>query len=1168
MPAIESSPPNRLTPFHHNNIADTGCTGHYVTTDAPLTNVHPVSPGLSVHLPDGSTIVSTHVGTLPFALPPDACVAHIFPTLTSGSLVSIGLLCDHGCTATFTAHDVTITHQGQPILTGLRSPTTRLWSLALPHQVPPSLPPLATYAAAQTLPPTTNMQQRIAFLHAALFSPVVSTLCAALDANRLTTFPDLTSALVRRHCRDSIPMIKGHLDQQRAGIQSTSKPPSTLPPSDSPGYPESASDIHPPLTDPPALRSSYLYAACEPITSQIFTDQTGRFLCPSSAGNSYILLIYDFDSNYIHVEAMPSRTSAAILAAYTRAIDLLTSRGLRPRLQKLDNEASIALQDFMDLRDIDFQLAPPNVHRRNAAERAIRTFKNHFIAGLCSTDPDFPLHLWDCLLPHALITLNLLRGSRINPQLSAYAQVHGAFDFNRTPLAPPGTRVYVHEKPNARGTWAPHAVPGFYIGPALHHYRCHRVWIPETSSERIADTLTWVPARVALPTVSSADAAAAAARDLIQALLHPAPDSPFTPLTDTQHAALHQLADIFATATIPTTAPNPPPTPMPPPPPVPPPPPTPAPTPPVPPGFQPLPHHAPPPPPTAPPMVTATLPRVPAALPRVVPNEPPVAPPVTYASRTTNRRQLLRRQKRAAKHRPPPPTPPAHPHDTRSSRRRQGLVAAISLSAFHATPHLNVPLTPTPTPTLPAPPPVPSPSHLPAEAFWTAHAVLDPSTGASLEYAQLKLGTDSALWLQAAENEIGRLAQGFPPRIPVGTNTMHFIPNSALPPNRHPTYLRIVADYRPHKAEPNRIRFTVGGNRIDYPGKVSTPTADLATVKILLNSVLSTPNARFMTVDIKDFYLNTPMDRYEYMRIPVKDIPPTIMEHYNLHPLIHNNHVLVEIRKGMYGLPQAGILANDRLQKHLAKAGYSPTPHTPGLYRHHTRPIAFSLVVDDFGVKYVGRPHAEHLVDTLQSLYTVTEDWSGTLYLAMTLQWDYKARTVDCSMPGYIQKALTRFQHPAPTRPQHSPHAWTPPAYGTAIQFALPPDTSNPLPPDDITRIKEVVGTLLYYARAIDSTMLVALGTIASAQSAGTAATTQAVTQLLNYCATHPDAVLRYHASDMQLAIASDASYLKPAPARAVSTTCPLIPPLPISPRPPMIPLPLLMVPFTSIAPS
>ncbi len=208
---------------------------------------------------------------------------------------------------------------------------------------------------------------------------------------------------------------------------------------------------------------------------------------------------------------MKSKSGPEHLAAYKRVHSLLLSRGLQPQLQKLDNEASSALQQFLQSQGIDYQLAPPHLHRRNAAERAIRTFKNHFIAGLCSTDRDYPLHLWDRLLPQALLTLNLLRGSRINPRLSAYAQLHGAFDFNRTPLGPPGTRVLIHEKPSARETWAPHAVKGWYLGPAMQHYRCFRVWVVETMAERIADTLAWFPSKVHMPSASSNDAAIAAA---------------------------------------------------------------------------------------------------------------------------------------------------------------------------------------------------------------------------------------------------------------------------------------------------------------------------------------------------------------------------------------------------------------------------------------------------------------------------------------------------------------------------------------------------------------------------------------------------------------------------------------------------------------------------------
>ena len=115
----------------------------------------------------------------------------------------------------------------------------------------------------------------------------------------------------------------------------------------------------------------------------------------------------------------------------------------------------------MHEKQVDFQLVPPHMHRRNAYERTIHTFKNHFISGLCSTDKNFPLHLWERLLPQALLTLNLLRGSRMNPNLSAYAQVHGLYDFNHTPIAPPGIWVIVHGNPSQRTSWDPHAVDGW-----------------------------------------------------------------------------------------------------------------------------------------------------------------------------------------------------------------------------------------------------------------------------------------------------------------------------------------------------------------------------------------------------------------------------------------------------------------------------------------------------------------------------------------------------------------------------------------------------------------------------------------------------------------------------------------------------------------------------------
>jgi hypothetical protein len=133
--------------------------------------------------------------------------------------------------------------------------------------------------------------------------------------------------------------------------------------------------------------------------------------------------------------------------------------------------------------------------------------------------------------------------------------------------------------------------------------------------------------------------------------------------------------------------------------------------------------------------------------------------------------------------------------------------------------------------------------------------------------------------------------------------------------------------------------------------------------------------------------------------------------------LVSDGHVYIEVQKGMYGLPQAGILANQLIARRLAIRGYHHTKFTRGLWRHVTRPIQFTLAVDDFGVQYVGKEHAQHLSGALETDYTVLKDWSGGLYCCITLKWDYSNKHVYLSTPGYIKDALHKFQHPMPKRP-------------------------------------------------------------------------------------------------------------------------------------------------------
>ena len=214
----------------------------------------------------------------------------------------------------------------------------------------------------------------------------------------------------------------------------------------------------------------------------------------------------------------------------------------------------------------------------------------------------------------------------------------------------------------------------------------------------------------------------------------------------------------------------------------------------------------------------------------------------------------------------------------------------------------------------------------------------------------------------------------------------------------------------------------------------------------------------------------------------------------------------------MPGLKQASRIANDRLVKHLAPYGYEPVCHTPSLWRHKHRPVTFALVVDNFGIKYVGRKHFNHLVNALRPLYTMTVNNQGTKYLGLTLNWHYNERYV-ISMPEYVERALQKFQHPLPKKNQHAPHAWQPPTYGQKVQYCNKDNSTAPLPMPAKKRSQKIVSTFLYYALALDFTMLVALSSISQQTNAPTEYTMSEIVWFLDYCATHPDATIQYTSS-------------------------------------------------------
>jgi hypothetical protein len=177
-----------------------------------------------------------------------------------------------------------------------------------------------------------------------------------------------------------------------------------------------------------------------------------------------------------------------------------------------------------------------------------------------------------------------------------------------------------------------------------------------------------------------------------------------------------------------------------------------------------------------------------------------------------------------------------------------------------------------------------------------------------------------------------------------------------------------------------------------------------------------------MCLDLKNFYLMAALDYYKYMKIPLDLFPEWIKKQYNLDTHIRDGFEFLEIRQAVWGLLQAVILANKLLCKRLKPHGYYECVNTPGLWRHATRPITFSLVVVDFGVKYVGKEHADHLITCLKKDYKLTEDWAVDLYCGISLKWNYVRCWLDISMPGYIKKQLLKYEH-IMRRIQHCPYS-------------------------------------------------------------------------------------------------------------------------------------------------
>jgi len=234
--------------------------------------------------------------------------------------------------------------------------------------------------------------------------------------------------------------------------------------------------------------------------------------------------------------------------------------------------------------------------------------------------------------------------------------------------------------------------------------------------------------------------------------------------------------------------------------------------------------------------------------------------------------------------------------------------------------------------------------------------------------------------------------------------------------------------------------------------------------------------------------------------------------------------VYVKVTRAMYGIPQAGSLGQNQLEQRLNKEGYFQSQTVPGFWEHTTKSIQFVWVVDDFGIKYINKDDLDHLTRTLEKYYDVAVDLDGKEFVKIELDWDYENKSVHWSMAPYLQKALRQFDNIVPTHrhDSHYPHIEL--KYG-AKQYAEY-DMSAPVGKDEQKLLQQVTGKFNWYASGVDGTLLMPISALSAQQAKPTQARMKCVKQFLDYAATQEPAVTTYRASDMVLAIHSNAGYL------------------------------------------
>ena len=434
-----ASKPLRVNIDPSQGIADTGATSIFVQEGIPVPNLQVAVNPLTVNLPDGRQVRSTHTCDVVVPGLPKPLTGHVIPDLAMASLFGIRPLCNAGCVVVFHNNRVEVHYKGRIILVGPKNVSTDLWTLPIaPAQVKAraqfSVPSDAHDAMPTAIAAFTHSVRMrvnaVRLAHQSLGNPRISTLLKAVRRGFLKGCPNMTEKLILKYLNPSPATAKGHMKRPRHGIRSTTprsgrnategntlvpvdpisvakqvvQPPEAIDSDklevdsvenwDFPAFPPpTPANL---ITDDDSIANVFAYGAfADKHSGVVYHDLTGSFPFMSLDGSVCFFILYHYESNSILAEPIKGLDDKTIFAAYKKFHLLLTEKGYLVKLNVMDNQATRYIKQFLTANECKLQLVEPHNHRVNAAERAIQMWKDAFISPLATTDRDFQIQLWD-----------------------------------------------------------------------------------------------------------------------------------------------------------------------------------------------------------------------------------------------------------------------------------------------------------------------------------------------------------------------------------------------------------------------------------------------------------------------------------------------------------------------------------------------------------------------------------------------------------------------------------------------------------------------------------------------------------------------------------------------------------------------------------------------------